>query len=427
MSRYDIEAIRQQVKKRIKSGGKDPTEFKVQKADPGQVIQYRFFILPGLQEGDTICGGKATAKKSMEMFGIPSGAHFIENKRLGCPRVINEEDCEICDYAFDLMKDIPNDTQAGKDERGKIRQNLLPGSYSKVNLYFTNSSVNPENMRGQVLWWDAPKTVVDLWLACLYRDDDGGDPDDPQAYGVFYDEMCAPQFQLEVKQKGKNNSYETSKFLNSKKRPIVVDENGKADMKRITAILEQRHNLFDKMPDVDHDEIRRIAANLAGKPAAKNFDDDEDRNGPKGKAASSTVADERPVQQTKTEKPPRDDDPPPTKKPRSDDDDVPPAKKSQRTDDDDVPPPAKKPQRTDDDDVPPPAKKPQRTDDDDVPPAKKPRSDDDDARPSPAPKKQQQMPLDDDEPKKSPNKQVAGSSEALDSEVDRLLSELDKG
>ena len=400
ISRYDIEAIRQQVKKRLKRE-KDPTEFRPDKAKDGQTIKYRFYVLPPIQEGDTICDSKQTSKHSMSLFCLQSGVHWIENKQLGCPRVVNEEDCEICTYAFDLMKDIPAGTEVGKAERSKVRKALLPGEYSKVNIYFVYSDTNPESLRGQVLWFNAPKTVVDIWMACLYRDDDGGDPEEPLAYGVFFDEMCAPQFQLECTKNGDYNDYKTSKFLTSKKRPIALLEDGSPDLKRIKLILAKRHNLFEKMPEVDHAEIRRIAANLAGKGVpVKNFDQDENVEPAKTKTkAKSEVSDERPVQ---------------SKKPKNDDDK--PQKieqfKKQRDDDDDEKPPKQAKPKNDDDDQ-------ERTD---TSKSSKKSNDDDDEKPQ---KKQQQMHMDDDD-KLPKNEKQSESSSDVDDEVDRLLGELDK-
>jgi len=278
MSRYDVDAIRNQVKKRLKSQ-RDPSEFRAPKADEGKTLKYRFYVLPPLQKGDVVAGG-AVMEHDMDMFSIPNGAHYLENKRIGCPRIIHDEDCEICQYAFDLMAEIDAGSEDGKKKRSAIAKQLLPGTYHMVNLYFPAIDANPEDVRGKVMWFNAPKTVVDLWLECLYRTDDGGDAEEPLPYGVFFDEMNSYLFQLEIKKDGKWNSFKSSKFLvtpNIGARPIASDKDKKADAKRIKAILEKRIDLLSKVPDVDRAAITRIAANLSGgQTKGGGFDNDEE-------------------------------------------------------------------------------------------------------------------------------------------------------
>src|SRR4051794_26319757 len=97
---YDIDAIRAQVRKKMGGGGKDPNEFRPPKAEDGKEVHYRFFILPGFSAGDTLSAGEAA--RSMDLFFVDSGSHYIENKIWGCPRVIDGDPCELCDYAFGL-------------------------------------------------------------------------------------------------------------------------------------------------------------------------------------------------------------------------------------------------------------------------------------------------------------------------------------
>ena len=292
MSSYDIEAIRAQVRAKMKKG-KDPSEFRAPKVDEGKTVKYRFYILPPLQEGDVCNEGKSVCERSMDLFAISNGAHYIDNKRIGCPRIINEEDCAICEYAFDLLAEIDGTTVEGKKRRSEIGKALLPGQYHLVNLYFPKIDLNPEEVRDKVLWFNAPKTVVDIWLECLYRDDDGGDPDDKLAFGVFFDECNASQFQLEIVKDGQMNSYKKSKFIGDK-RPIIIDKAGKKIDSRIAEILAKRHNLWEKMPEVNPEECARVAAALSGRAAAKaapsgGFDHDEDATGAEEAQESAPV------------------------------------------------------------------------------------------------------------------------------------------
>jgi hypothetical protein len=281
---YDIEAIRQQVRSKMKKG-RDPTEFRAPKAEGDKTLKFRFYILPPLQVGDSCNDGKSTCDREMDLFAIANGSHYIDNKRIGCPRVINDDECAICNYGFDLLSEIDGASEEGKKKRSAISKALLPAQQHLVNIYFPAIDANPEEVRGRVFWYNAQKTIVDLWLECLYRDDDGGDPDEPLPFGVFYDECNAYLFQLEVFKDGQMNSYKRSKFLVStalKSRPIAVDKaTKKIDMKRIKEILAKRHNLWEKMPTVDPEEVAKVAASLSGRATAKvassgGFDHDED-------------------------------------------------------------------------------------------------------------------------------------------------------
>jgi hypothetical protein len=259
--------------------GRDPTEFRAPKIEDGKTLKYRFYILPPLRIGDVCNDGKVKCEREMELFAISNGAHYIDNKRLGCPRIIEDEECDICQYAFDLLQEIDGSTTEGKKRRSEIGKQLLPGQYHLVNLYFPPVKINPEELRGKVFWFNAPKTVVDIWLECLYRDDDGGDPEEPLPFGVFFDENNANQFQLEVVKDGQMNSYKRSKFIGAP-RPIATDKNTKqADTKRIKEILAKRFNLWEKLPEINREEIARIAATLSGKApkaASGGFDQDEE-------------------------------------------------------------------------------------------------------------------------------------------------------
>ena len=189
---YDINKIRQQVRKKV-GKDQDPDEFKPPKADSEIAKKYRFFVLP--------------PTSNMETFFVPHASHYIDNSKIGCPRIINDEKCPICQHGFDLMQDVTS-----KDERSKIARNLLSSAYYMVNIYFPPIDPNPEELRGKVFFYNASKTVMDLWTNCLNRDD-AGDEQDPQAHGIFFDENDACLFQLAVKKAGFGNDYKESKFI----------------------------------------------------------------------------------------------------------------------------------------------------------------------------------------------------------------------
>lgn len=318
MSKYDIDKIRNKIRKTV-GKGRDPNEFRPPKVDDGKTIKYRFYILPPIEQGAKVHNGHVMTE-SMENFFVRTGAHYINNKYLGCPRVINDESCSLCQYAFDLMGETED-----KDERSNIAKQLLPPTYFKVNIYFTNSNNNPEELRGVVKYYNAPKTVFDKWWECLLRDDDGGDADDPEPFGVFFDEMEAYQFQLEVEKHGQNNSYKSSKFLTSVgKRPIIVDKEGKPIKKKIDIVLAQRFNLFDSLPKIETDELERITAELSGEESGGGFDQDESKDESKEKPKGSGKSKDKEKSKDKSKggkglKP--NTKPKPNPEPESDDDD----------------------------------------------------------------------------------------------------------
>ena len=268
---YDIAKIRQQVKKRA-GRGSDPTEFKPPKMDDNQTMSWLFYVLPGFKEGDQLVSGQA--ERSMDQFFLMNGAHYLEGKRIGCPRIVLEENCDICQAGFDMLQEID---KSNKDKRREVASKLLPGTYYKVNIFFPNIDKNPEDLRGQVRWFNAPKTVFERWEECLYRDDDGGDPEEPMPYGVFFCPEEAYLFQLTVTKQGQNNSYLTSKFRLTESvqlRPIA-GKVGAPDEKAIAEILSRRIDLYSKLPDIDQAEIARVARNITGDDTGGGFDRDE--------------------------------------------------------------------------------------------------------------------------------------------------------
>lgn len=269
--KYDIHKIRKQVKDKVGKHS-DPTEFRPPKAEDGKPpIKFRFYILPPFEMGEELTTGPA--ERGMDEFFLRNGSHYINNRRHGCPRVINDDDCDICQHGFDLMSETDD-----RDRRRDIAQRLLPGTYYMVNIYFPNIQPNPEELRGQVRWYNCPKGVFDVWEDCLFRDDDGGDPAEPLPYGVFYDEEDAYLFQLEVVKQGQANNYGKSKFIvtdSMKTRPLAGKPDA-PDEAKIAEILAKRHCLFDKLPDVSRADIERIARDLTGDTdGSGGFDQDE--------------------------------------------------------------------------------------------------------------------------------------------------------
>ena len=299
MSKYDIEAIRKKLKET--QGGRriDPDEFKPEKANSTtEAIKYRFFILPPFNAGDMIKGGKATRDMGVQCF-IQHGQHWVHNKPYPCPRVYNGEECKLCTIGFDLYKELKEE-RIGDDERKARKQNIgkkwMPTTFALANIYFTNYKANPDNLKNTVRFYNFPQSCVNLWEATLAKDGPGDDPEEPQPFGVFYDETAAYLFELSVLKQGKSNSYATSKFLWPAK-PLSAEPKG------IDLILNLRHNLFSKIEEPKPDVIAKLADQLLSgddPPATgRGFDHDEQNSGEpvstKGPAASATPAKTKPA------------------------------------------------------------------------------------------------------------------------------------
>lgn len=287
MGNYDVAAIRDKMKKQM-GRAKDPYEFKPPKAEEGKDTIYRFFVLPPFNVGEQLSTG--LAQNSMDLCFVDSGAHFIENKMLGCPRCINGDECPICEQAFEQMnaiKELQINDELKKEKVRQVASALLPGQYRLVNIYFPDDqlgAVNPEALRGKVMWYATPKTVFDMWWQCISADGPGVDEFNPLPHGVFYDENAAYLFNLVAYKKNILNSYEKSKFLVTdriSKLPIArVGATMDPDQQAIQRILDMRHDLFSKRPEVKIEELRKVANNICNGPGANRgsgFDHDEEQ------------------------------------------------------------------------------------------------------------------------------------------------------
>ena len=290
MSDYDIAKVRKKLQEQKGSRFKDANEFRPPKADETQTLKYRFYILPPLNKGDKCADG--VASQSMDLFYVVNGAHWVNNRTNACPRVHDEQPCDLCALGFELIGDTPD-----KKQRSALAKQFLPRTQYAVNIYFPKDNVNPEDVAGKVMWMNAPKTLYDMWEACIMNDSEG-DEDDKQAFGVFFDENAAYLFQLLVKKKNEWNDYSASKFIASAgKRPLAVKD-GKPLEARIVQILGQRHDLFTKFQARDPEAITKLTAAMKSgdpTPAGAGFDEDETEKPSKPVAQPKTVAKPKPV------------------------------------------------------------------------------------------------------------------------------------
>lgn len=258
---YDVNAIRQSLKKTISGKFSDPDEFRPEKAknsiDP---IRYRFFILPPLKTGDQLKTG--AVKQSMDNFFVRHGQHWVNERPHPCPRVYDGSECAICSYGFQLLQEC-KDKKYGDDRKNAILRQWMPSTYYMVNIFFTNWKGNPEDLRNKVKWYNAPKTCVDKWTSTLMRDDKG-DEEDPDAFGIFFDENAAFCFELAVLKEGKSNSYKTSSFIKNNGVPVPMVKNADEtpNPKAIDLLLKSRSNLWEKVEVPEPAKIQRLASQM---------------------------------------------------------------------------------------------------------------------------------------------------------------------
>lgn len=309
---YDVAAIRQKLKKQMSGKFTDPDEWRPPKAESTtEALKFRFFILPPIAAGTKLKSGVVPADQGMEHFFIPHANHWINDKPYPCPRVWDGSDCPICQAGFDMLKE-----EKDEDARKNIIKTWMPNTYYMVNIYFTASKNNPEDLRGKVKFFNAPKTCFDVWTSTLMKDD-SGDPEDPEAFGIFFDENAAFQFQLELLKQGRNNNYKTSKFIANGGQPQPM----LADPTKLEKLLMMRHNLFDKIEKPDPAKIERLARIMLDGDDSDDdggFDEDEVSTKSKGKSEAKTDTKsevkteskktESKKTETKKEKPKVDDD-----------------------------------------------------------------------------------------------------------------------
>jgi hypothetical protein len=258
---YDLEAIRSKMRQKKGGKGRDPNEWRPDKAEANKPLKWKFFILPPTD--------------NMDLWYYEHGAHFIENKVIECPRIHDETTCPLCQFGFDQMKDVKD-----KAERSQIAKNYLSSSRYAVNIYFPAIDSTPADLRGKVMWFSMPQSVFQLCEDVIMRDSAGDSMESEEAapYGIFYDPNNAMPFVLEAKKKGDFNSYEASHFI-GKKMPIT-----KGGDEKIAEILGMRHDLPSLFTARNVDALQSIVDNLEGnsrpsepkpsKPAGKSDADD---------------------------------------------------------------------------------------------------------------------------------------------------------
>lgn len=243
---------------------KDPKEWKPeQPKSPDEESVYRFYVLPHYNVGDVIDGNHEVTQEDVDAthgwYFYTHGYHWINNRRLECPRLHDQERCPICDIGFNLMRTLPDDKVA----RRKVAKNYLPSTKFAVNIYFPDNDKSPEDLRGKVMWTSVPKTVFDRFEACIHRDN-AGDEDDPKAYGLFFDLDACYEFKMIVRLKGGYSTYEDSRFLPNTRGAILTDSKERQE------VLKQRSLLHSKFASRDADQLTKIANQILNGDSSMN-------------------------------------------------------------------------------------------------------------------------------------------------------------
>lgn len=252
-----LKKTRSKMQERSK-GRKDPDEFRCPKPKDGQ-LEFYFKVLPPLLEGEKCKGegGKETVCKNGaidELWYYENGAHYLDRERIECPRAHDRDECPMCQLGFDLL-----DKSEDEEYRKRIRRNYLASSRYAVNIYFLNNQRNPEELRGQVKWYNAPKTIWDVWDACI-TSDDPGDENEPRACGLFFHPYESTYvFKLIAKLKGDFPTYESSHFLANSFGPLVALKDKEPDDEQIEKILAQRVELASKFSERDPEKLAKKA------------------------------------------------------------------------------------------------------------------------------------------------------------------------
>lgn len=235
-----VDKVRDAMRKRKGGKSRDPNEWRADKVDPGKNMSWKFFILPP----DGI----------MDLWFYQHGAHFINNQVLECPRLHDQEQCPLCQYAFDLMRDVTE-----KEARSKIAKAYLPSARYAVNIYFPAYNSTPAELRGKVFWYSMPQTIYDICEEAIYRDPPQEESEQPtDAYGLFYLPMKANLLVLSARRKGDYNDYGSSHLV-VQKTPI----SNKGEDK-IKEILASRHRIPEKFEARNLDVLQDIVDKLSG-------------------------------------------------------------------------------------------------------------------------------------------------------------------
>lgn len=291
------------------NGSRDPQEWRP-KFKKDEIIRYKAFILPPLMEGDECLakdGSVIKCKSDWDVWFVQHGHHFINKRKYQCPRIHGTGSCPMCDTGFELMNGVDD-----KPTRRAIAKEWLSQENRAVNIYFTDTKDNPEDLRGKVFWWNVPNAIFEQCKSCIDRNDEGPDEDDPQPYGLFFLPEEAYPVIIELKEKSEYNNYDGSKILSRAKAIADTEE-------EIEEILNKRVDVRLRIDEPDIEALTKIVDEKLAKTGG-GFDDDDDDVKSESKSKKSEKKSEKesePESESKSESKSK-----PWLKPKDDDDDT---------------------------------------------------------------------------------------------------------
>lgn len=258
--------IRAKLNKTEGSKANDPFRFTVPALAKGVDKSWYFIVLPPLQKGDTVQGGKKATKGMDDLPYVKVGNHWLahEKKLLECPRVTSNEKCDLCALGFSLMEGVDDPAQ-----RAAIREQYLSREQHLVNVYFPPIEGQPEEVKGKVMWFPiTQRKIYSKFRECLERDKPAGVSLKKQAYGIFWphndetnENMCYI-YEVHATNKigTKYNDYDGSDFLVDTRGPI---DNFIPEGMTYQYILDQRHDLASKFREPDAAKIQQAVEDIA--------------------------------------------------------------------------------------------------------------------------------------------------------------------
>ncbi len=267
------------------SRASDPFKFSPTSLRPKEEKSWFFIVLPGLEKGDTVAGGKRASRGTDGLPYIKVGQHWIasEKKVLECPRVMSKEKCGLCNLGFELLKEIdPSDLA----QRSEVREKYLPREQTVVNVYFPpDIEGQPEEVKGKVMWFPVgQRKISNKFFECVKRDKPTGIK--KEAHGIFWPfddaesgkkNLCYV-FLAHATRKGgtKYNDYDGSDFVADTFGPI---EQWLPQGTTFEDIMSQRHDLWSKFQEPDGAKIQAVLNQMAKSFGASSNESSNDDGG----------------------------------------------------------------------------------------------------------------------------------------------------
>jgi hypothetical protein len=299
--------IRAQVNRNEGTRINDPHKFTPSSLRPKEEKSWYFIVLPGVEKGDDVNGGKKAVRGMDGLPYIKTAQHWLEHEKklLECPRVMLKEKCAMCDTGFSLLDGVEDQAQ-----RSAIRDKFLPRENVVINAYFPPIDGQPDELKGKVMWFPVgQRKVYNKFFECLNRDKPASGSLKKQAYGIFWpfndaesgQENVCYIYEIHATRKAgtKYNDYDGSDFLVESRGPIT---NFIPSSTTYQEILAQRHDLWSKYREPDGARIQAAANDIVKKIGEPVTSDDADSGGD-APAEPATVTEKHDVRLSMTKQP----------------------------------------------------------------------------------------------------------------------------